>query len=102
MDALFYIITMLIAGFVCVVFERWLLISGRYRSSAAASVLSFASLGGGLYGLIMLIILPMLQDGVGGISAGDFFPVLLLFLIGVWGSTILEARARKKGRGVTS
>jgi hypothetical protein len=50
----------------------------------------------------MLIILPMLQDGVGGISAGDFFPVLLLFLIGVWGSTILEARARKKGRGVTS
>ena len=95
MDEIFYIITMLSVGFVCVVFERWLLASGRYRSSAAASVLSFAGLGGGLYGLIMLIILPVLQEEVGDISAGDFFPVLLLFLIGVWGSAILEARARK-------
>lgn len=96
MNALFYMVVMLSVGFVCVVFERWLLASGHYRSSGAASLLSFASLGGGLYALIVLVILPILTEGGGDITAGDFFPILFLFLVGVWGSTILEARARKK------
>ena len=95
MSPFFYIIYMLFIGLICVAFERWLVASGRYRSSAAASLLSFICLGGGLHALAVTLIFPWLTGEDSGISSDGSLLTLLFFLSGIWGSAILEARARK-------